>query len=218
METHNNATLPSFSKNDRADTRPFQIAAIILAAGKSERFGAPKVLQVFKGRPFVTRIISALDKAGVETILLVLGYRAKLYQTKLPPLANSINIITNDNFHKGQFSSVQAGIHSLNRTVCGSLLCLIDQPHLSPQTYQVVVNQVIHYPDKIIIPTFKSKGGHPVYIPKWLFSEILMTPVTNNLRDVFKNHSNEIHRFDVNDPGIIMDIDTKYDLLKMEKL
>ena len=62
------------------------IAAIILAAGKSERFGAPKVLQVFNEVPFLVRIVDSITRAGMQSIFLILGHHAEKIKQKLPKI------------------------------------------------------------------------------------------------------------------------------------
>ncbi len=194
-----------------------QLAAIILAGGKSRRFGAPKVLQYFNNRPFLTRIVDGLYTTGLENVLLVLGYKADTFRKKLP-VTRPIEIITNPNYQEGQFSSLQAGIQSLGTETPGVVSCLIDQPHLLPFTYHVVTMNACAYPEQIIIPTYNGRGGHPVYLPRYLFRQILSAASTTTLRDVFDKNRSNIMRVEINDPGIPEDIDTRRDLSRIEEL
>jgi molybdenum cofactor cytidylyltransferase len=193
------------------------ISAIILAAGKSERFGAPKVLQSFKNVPFLVRIVDSLQQANVDFIFLVLGFQADKMIEKLPKIEN-VEIVINKDFESGQFSSLQAGIRKLTTNTEGCLICLIDQPQIQSRTVKRILYESKLHSDKIIIPTFADRGGHPVYVPKSLFAEIKNSSSSTSLRDVFGKNVNLIHRFEVNDPLMIEDIDTPNDLEKIEKL
>lgn len=196
---------------------PPKFDAVILAAGKSERFGQPKVLHSFLGEPFVSRIIDGFRQAGVRNVSLVLGYNAGEYFRRIPQ-SGFPYIVINKEYELGQFSSLQVGIQSINTDADGTLMTLIDCPHILNTTYEAVVEQAIEHPENIIIPSFKSSGGHPVYLPKWFFSKILDAPPSENLRRLFDEYHTDIHRCEVSDKGITMDIDTLDDLEQLEQL
>lgn len=194
-----------------------QLSAIILAGGKSSRYGSPKVLQSFREEPFLARIVNALTENELKDIYLVLGYKARKYKRMLS-VPNSLEVIRNRNFKHGQFSSIQAGIRVLAKETPGVILCLIDQPHILPYTYHAVIMHACSYPGKIIIPTYQNRGGHPIYIPRDLFSDILGAASSQSLRDILTTHKDLIHRVEINDPGLTEDIDTREDLRRIEKL
>lgn len=100
----------------------------------------------------------------------------------------------------------------------GGLLCLVDQPHLRPETFKAVVEVGRENPDQIIIPTYQNRGGHPVFIPKLLFKVILDFTDTSTLREVFNEHQDSIKRIHVNDPGLLKDTDYPEDLKEVESL
>ena len=192
-------------------------SAIILAAGKSERFGAPKVLQSFKNVPFLVRIVDSLQQVNVDFIFLVLGFQTDKMIEKLPKIEN-VEIVINKDYEDGQFSSLQAGIRKLPTNTEGCLICLIDQPQIQSETVKKILYESKLHSDRIIIPTFANRGGHPVYVPNSLFAEIKNLSSSTSLRDVFAKNVNLIHRFEINDPLMIEDIDTPNDLQKIEKL
>src|SRR4029077_12722257 len=49
------------------------LAGVVLAAGASERMGRPKGLLDFRGRPFVVRILEALEALDLKSRVVVLG-------------------------------------------------------------------------------------------------------------------------------------------------
>ena len=193
-----------------------QIGAVILAGGKSTRFGAPKVLQNFGGIPFLLCITRPLLQAGVENIALVLGHQAKQLIPAVPG-AEKLQIIINRNYEAGQFSSIQAGVRGMPDSLTGVLLCLIDQPHIHSTTYRTILDKVRRMVKKIWIPTYRSKQGHPVFLPGWLLAEIKRQPTGISLRDLLLCFSNEIEKVEVDDPGILEDLDTPEDLRRLEK-
>lgn len=59
--------------------------AIVLAAGKGTRMKSdlPKVLIEVLGRPMIHYVLDALEKTGVDEVLVVVGYRADLVRATL---------------------------------------------------------------------------------------------------------------------------------------
>ena len=193
-----------------------QIGAVILAGGKSTRFGAPKVLQSFGGTPFLLCITRPLLQAGVENITLVLGHQAEQLIPAVPE-AEKIQVIINRNYEAGQFSSIQAGVWAMPDSLAGVLLCLIDQPHIHSATYRIVLDKARRMAEKIWIPTYRSRQGHPVFLPGWLLAEIKRQPTAISLRDLLFRFLKEIEKVEVDDPGILEDMDTPEDLQRLEK-
>jgi molybdenum cofactor cytidylyltransferase len=104
-----------------------RIAAVILAAGESRRFGSPKQLLVHEGQPLVRRAaIAALD-AGLQPVIVVLGANAAPIAPALAGL--NVTIVVNDEWRTGQASSLRAGIEAaLGARIDGALVMLADQP------------------------------------------------------------------------------------------
>ncbi len=114
------------------------LSAIILAAGRSQRFGAPKVLQRFNGIPFLTKIKNNLQQAGLGEMILVLGHQARELIPGLPE-AEDFKIVINERYDLGQLSSLQAGLKKVNPHAQGVMMCLVDQPHVPCSVYQALV-------------------------------------------------------------------------------
>jgi molybdenum cofactor cytidylyltransferase len=97
------------------------------------------------------------------------------------------------------------------------ILCLIDQPHLKASTYQSIVQEARQSPRQIVIPSYESRRGHPVYLPRRLFADILHPTSPCTLRDLISRHRHDIITRELDDPGVREDIDTEEDLERLEK-
>jgi len=80
-----------------------KIAALILAAGKSERMGEPKALVRFQEKSFLATVLDNLLKAGFSERLVVLGHEAEplIRRAALSP----DDYVINRKYERGQFSS-----------------------------------------------------------------------------------------------------------------
>ena len=108
------------------------VAVIILAAGSSSRFDAPKQAVTVEGEPMVRRAVRVAAAAGVDHMLLVTGAHAS---ETIAALGSSIStprlaIVHADRWMDGQSASLRAGLHALPSTVEAVICMPVDQPWL----------------------------------------------------------------------------------------
>src|SRR5579863_1795686 len=115
------------------------LAAAILAAGESRRMGAPKALQVIRGKSFVERLLIATKNTRIGLRRIVLGAQAEEIRVQLIP--GDAEIVLNANWPKGQLSSIHAAIRSLPEGQTeGILLCPVDHPLVSTHVVAQLIN------------------------------------------------------------------------------
>src|SRR6266436_4038748 len=114
-------------------------AAVILSGGASSRMGSPKALLPYQGRPFLEHLLEVTSHRNIGVRRVVLGAHAE-------PIAKAIDlkadeIVINEEWEKGQLSSIQAALRSLPPGTDGILLCLIDHPLISSALVQDLIEQ-----------------------------------------------------------------------------
>src|SRR5881628_16335 len=104
------------------------VAGVVLAAGRSERMGAPKALLDFRGRPFVVRILEALEALDLKPRLVVLGPDAPRIR---PALATQeCVIVEHPDLSEGPIGSLRAALAALETVrPTGILAWPVDRPH-----------------------------------------------------------------------------------------
>ena len=191
-----------------------QISAIILAAGESRRMGTPKALCKWGKATFLEAVAANLQKAGIEQITVVLGNAAPQIQNYGIP--DDIQMAVNPNPQYGQLSSLQIGLSIQESCILGAMVALVDHPAVSPETIHSLIKAFDSRPELLIKPRYRDRGGHPILIGRLWWQEILSAPtkpdVTGNqvstLRDILNQHPDQINTIEVDDPGILIDIDT----------
>jgi CTP:molybdopterin cytidylyltransferase MocA len=194
------------------------IAALILAAGKSERMGYPKALLKIGNETFVARLLRIARAAGIEQSGVVLGHRAEEVRQQLDLSQTSVFI--NHQYECGQLSSLQCGMRNLPLELCTALLVLpVDRPLIS---IALVVRMITYFANAspvAVIPICSGRRGHPVLFSKSLFQDLLDCPLDLDARTVLRRHSSAIAYLECDEEGILLNVDTPEDyrhLLQLE--
>jgi CTP:molybdopterin cytidylyltransferase MocA len=157
--------------------------------------GSPKALLDYQGETFLSRLVR-LFSAACDPVIVVLG-AANL------PVAPPARAIVNPDWRLGQTSSFQCGLRALPPDADGVLFTLVDHPAVSPAT----IDALIAASGRLRIPRFDGKRGHPIWFSRELVPDLLAVPPDGAARDVIRAHYSEAVFLDLDDPGILADID-----------
>lgn len=186
------------------------IAAIILAAGKSERMGRPKALLPFESSTFLQHLYDLLKNSSLGEVRVVLGSHAGEIKagTEIP----DTDIVINPDYEKGMLSSFQAGLAALQKTAPEAvILCPVDHPNISISLIELIIGNFRSSEAEIIIPARKGRKGHPVLFASSLFGELLSAPLDIGARHVVRKFPEKVLEVETDEPGVIQDIDTPED-------
>jgi len=184
-----------------------KLAAVILAAGRSSRMGAFKPLLPFGPDTVIERVISTVREAGVETLRVVVGWQADLL---IPVLdRHGIPWIRNERFEEGMYASIQAGVGSLPAGVSAFFLLPGDMPLVQAATLTRLMAEWDQRPGGILYPCHEGRRGHPPLIAATYIPEILHGAPLGGLRVLLGRHAQEARDIECEDPGILVDLDTR---------
>ncbi len=172
--------------------------------------GQPKALLYLKHATFLESIANNIQAAGVNRIYIITGRHGEQIQSQTGH-AGTRTYLTNPDPDRGQLSSVQIAITHLEKDAAGILVALVDHPLVRMNTYRAILTKVLESPGKIIIPVYRGRGGHPVYFDKKYFSQLLHAPPEEGARFVTRANRDHVIRFEVEDEGILQDIDSPED-------
>ncbi|MFZ5354064.1 MAG: nucleotidyltransferase family protein [Bacillota bacterium] len=193
-----------------------KIAALIAAAGFSSRMNAFKPLLPLGSSTVIENTIDSFLCAGVLDITIVVGYNAD----KLIPVLEQKRVkwVINESFAEGMYSSVAAGVKSLDTNIKGFFFLPADIPLVKSHTIQAIYKAYCDTGKAVIYPVFKGRRGHPPLISSTLFSEILDYDGAGGLKALLSRHKEHAFYVDVEDKGILLDMDTYESYLELCRL
>src|SRR5258706_8712276 len=189
------------------------IRGILLAAGSAKRFGSNKLLHALPpgtpdagvpvGLAAARHLIGALPGS-----IAVLRPRAQ----KLGKLLRDAgcNTVVCKNASEGMGTSLAAGVRAA-ADAHGWVVALADMPFLRPETVRVIA-KALSEGAAIAAPTYRGQRGHPVGFARRFLDELSSLRGDAGAREILKKHPDWITLYDVDDPGVLRDIDERSDL------
>ena len=188
------------------------MGAVILAAGKSTRMGEAKQLLRLGESTVLGQTIENVRGARMDEIVLVLGSSAEAIRGRLPAsVTEAVKLVVNLAYGEGMASSLREGLSALDPHLDAALIVLADQPFIRPETLDRIADRYRRSNAQIVIPLYKGRRGNPVLLDRSVFPEIMALEGDIGCRAIFGSHSEGIVKVEVEDVGILFDIDNKDD-------
>jgi molybdenum cofactor cytidylyltransferase len=189
------------------------VSAIVLAAGMSRRMGTPKQLLCIDGETILGRTLGNVRASAVSEIVLVLGHAAADVEKEISTAG--LKIVHNREYQQGMGTSLRTGLAALDAGTNAALIILADQPFVSPETLNKLIACHEESRPQIIIPMYKGFRGNPVLLDRMVFPELNALSGDVGCRAIFGSHTENIRKLEVDDLGILLDIDSREEYRKL---
>jgi len=189
-----------------------KLFSVVLAAGKSSRFGALKQLAKYRGRTLTRGALDLARQATGERSLLVTGAQwGKVAADAFPAKGF---FVRNDAFEEGIASSIACGVRAIEQVADAVLIMLADQPMISAEHLQGMKACWQASPSCIIASEFAHTAGPPIIFPVAYFPSLKALKGDRGARALLQHHAEEVIRVPFSDAAI--DIDTQDDLERID--
>jgi molybdenum cofactor cytidylyltransferase len=139
----------------------------------------------------------------------VLGHEAAKVRATIDP--RDARILANERYREGMATSLALGLTSLGPSVSAAFIVLGDQPFIKSATLNALIDGYEQTRAPIVLPTHNGTRGNPALLDRSIFPEVMALTGDVGARAIFGNHAEEILRVPVDDPGILVDFDSRED-------
>ncbi len=191
------------------------VAAVILAAGRSTRMGANKLIVDIGGKPLIRRTAEAVLASRARPILVVTGHEPGKLAESLAGL--DLVRIRNPRHAEGLSTSLIAGIAALPEEAGGVLICLGDMALIEAATLDAMIDNFEKEPRLgAIVPAYGGEWGNPVLLSRQLFPLVATLAGDTGARKLLQGRG-DVRVLAVEDPAILIDADTPEALAEMRR-
>lgn len=187
--------------NPRTDS--LRGASIILAAGASVRFGSDKRNIPFANTTLLQHTVGLYSSVFYK-VLLVLRDQSNVNVRSLP---ENVELVIASEARFGLSQSLRAGVKQSLREPW-IVVGLMDMPYVTLQTLKSLAERMENTKASIIRPRFRKQYGNPVGFKQECYSDLCELTGDQGARTLFSTGKFEIDALEVDDRGILIDIDT----------
>jgi molybdenum cofactor cytidylyltransferase len=184
------------------------VAAVILAAGRSTRMGGPnKLLAELNGKKLVRIVAEQALASNASPVIVVTGHQAGEVEAALKGL--NVKFARNPDFAQGLATSVKAGIATVPENADGAVVCLGDMPLIDSKLIDRLVEAFA--PDRgslIAVPVAEGRRGNPVLWSRRFFPELMALDGDVGARHLIARHMEAVAEVEVEGKSAFLDIDT----------
>ena len=201
-------------------TDTIHIAAIVPAAGSSQRMGSPKLLLEFEGRPLIAHVVSALLDGGARPVIVV---APPFDAPEGPQIAEAATragaVVVAPEIRPAEMrDSIELALAELGRSAeppTAVVLAPADSPKIDGPIVARLMAAWRERPESIVIPTSGGRRGHPIVLPWRLARTIADLPPDVGVNALVARHADEVHEVEIGGEAVVTDLDTPEDLRRI---
>jgi molybdopterin converting factor subunit 1 len=192
------------------------IAAIVPAAGLSQRMGRPKLLLPIGGESLIGRVVTALREGGADRVVVVAPPSNSEEGPAVAALASRAGafVIAPQVRPAEMRDSFEVGLRALAGPTPPDhvLLAPGDAAGITRAIVARLLEESARQADRIIVPRFGPRRGHPLVLP-WKFAQdVASLPSGKGVSAILARYQTLVVELELPDSGVADDIDTPDDL------
>ncbi len=194
-----------------------KIAGVLLAAGKSERFGENKLLYTIKDKPLICYTLENILQSSLPEIYIILGEDGEKIKDIIESYFKDkrIKFLINKNPERGIISSLKIAIREIKDKFNGIMVFLGDMPLVTEEIIETLIREFEKNQNRIILPECQGNLYHPRIIPENFFEYFLNLKDFEKGKKIIDKFSDKVIKVKIGERKNFIDIDTKEDIEKL---
>lgn len=169
--------------------------------------GQEKILLPFGRSTLLERVLETLSAAGITDVVTVL-------RPDLPEAAERANragarVVVNPHPEEEMLVTIRLGLEAISPEAAAVFIWPADHPAVSPGTIELLARRAD--PARALVPSHRSRRGHPALIGRDLLAAIAQIPPQEGLRHLWRMKPDALLEIPVEDRGVVQNIDTPED-------
>ena len=189
-----------------------KIAAVLMAAGASSRFGECKLIKKFASRPMFEYALDALPYNKLCAVAVVSG-RAEILAAAE---ARGFIPVLNDRPEDGPPRTIRLGMEAVG-DADGIMFMVADQPLLRRESVAGELDFFAKNANSIVAMGHGARRGNPVIFPREFFRELRTLEGERGGGAVMAAHRERIMLYQLENGAELTDIDTASDYIMLQK-
>jgi molybdenum cofactor cytidylyltransferase len=190
-------------------------AVIVLAAGRSSRMGAHKLLLPLGEAPVIVRSVRRALASGLRPVVVVIGHGGE--QVRAALATQPVTITLNPQYHEGIASSLRSGVGAVDGAVSGAVITLGDQPLLPAAHLAALAAHARQSGAAIVATRYPDHRGSPIYFARQAFAELLRLTGDQGARSLMSSGTYGVVYLPLQSPDAALDVDTPADYERAQR-
>ena len=187
------------------------IAALVLAAGSSNRLGTPKQLVPVDGQPLVRHVVEAATASSCDAVAVVTGAHAQRIEAAIGGL--DVVCLPNARWIEGMASSIRTGVAWADASDFDAVLILTGDQHRITRDHVDALVKTHRLAGAITASRYCGVLGVPAVFPRAAYGSLMALAGDRGARDVLRASANEVDAVDWSDGAL--DVDVPADLARL---
>lgn len=189
--------------------KDMNVGLIVMASGLGKRFGGNKLMEPIDEKPLIRWVLDSTEGMFEKRVVVTRSAEVK-------ELCDELNIECIQHSFPNRNDTIRIGIKALYKDIEYCFFTQGDQPLISKESIEKLINEARTHKEKIIRASFGNVEGSPVGFPKQFFDELMNLPEGKGGNWIAQNNPSSVRLIEVQHEYELWDIDTVEDLEKIK--
>jgi molybdenum cofactor cytidylyltransferase len=179
--------------------------------------GKQKLLLPLAGKPVLQWVLEAAVTSDVAEVICVVR-NLKLLPGRISVGEEKLLWLVNHQAHRGQSTSVIAGLWAIDPRSEGALFMVGDQPLIRSELINALIKRFTESTALIVAPTCRGETRNPVLFRRAIFPELLELSGDRGGRALIARHAERTELVEWHDELSFLDLDIREDYERLKQL